>query len=61
VKKDIRKMSYKKRVTNKIRSAGGPLRMGRRELAKNGVKWTRFGKIFEFGFLRRKFREGEYT
>jgi hypothetical protein len=35
-----------KRVTYKIRSARGPLIMGRRDGAKNAVKWSGIGKIF---------------
>jgi hypothetical protein len=45
VKKDIRKMSYNKRVTNKIRSVGGPLIMGLRKEANNWVNWRKIGKI----------------
>jgi hypothetical protein len=40
MKKDIRNVSYNKRVTNKIRSAGSPLLMGRRELAGMVVNWN---------------------
>jgi hypothetical protein len=40
VKKDIRNVSYNKRVTNKIRSVRSPLIMGRREIADfEGFEW----------------------
>jgi hypothetical protein len=61
VKKDIRKMSYNKRVTEKIRSADGPLRMGRRELAEKWVKWMRLERFLGFGIFLGFVREGELT
>jgi hypothetical protein len=38
MKKDIRNMGYKKRMTNKIRSACGPVKRGLREKAEEWDK-----------------------
>jgi hypothetical protein len=60
---NIWNMSYNKRVTDKIRSLRSPLIMGRRERAKNWVKWRNlkrilgnwiFGGISEKGSTRKR-------
>jgi hypothetical protein len=51
VKKNIRKMSYNKRVTSKIRSVCGPLIIGRRDWAELAVNWAGFETFLGFCFL----------
>jgi hypothetical protein len=61
MKKNIGNVSYKKRLTNKIRSARSPLIMGRREWAENrGIEW-KLERFMVIWVLEAGFREGEYT
>jgi hypothetical protein len=50
-----------KRVTNKIRSACGPIIKGRWEKAELAVSWIEIGNFWGLEFLEGEFREGEYA